>query len=380
MTNTIKAIIFNILNEYKEALMRKKILIVASTMSHLSNFHQPYITELKRDYDVYTMAKNDSGYVADFNIQFEKKAFIIKNLGLAGQIRKILEENKFDIIFLNTTLAAFYVRCALKDMKNRPKVVNIVHGYLFSRHVCFFKRFVFKVAEKFLARQTDNIITMNMEDYDYAKKHKLSTNKVYFINGMGVDQSRLKNIKESKPKLNSFNFLFIGELSSRKNQKFLIKFIKNLEKFDYDAKLNLLGYGSYEHKLKKLAKKLGIENKVNFLGYDRDIGKYLEASDFYVSASVIEGCPFNIIEAMMAKRVVFSANIKGAVDVIEDLQNGVLYKFGSLKDFVTKFRLVKNNLKLQSEITNNASEKSKKYELGKVFSENMELAKKLIEG
>ena len=82
----------------------------------------------------------------------------------------------------------------------------------------------------------------------------------------------------------------------------------------------------------------------------------------------------------MAGKVVFSADIKGAVDVISDLENGVLYKFGNLDSFVSKFRLVKNNLKLQEEIKKNAILTSKKYELGRVFSNNIILFEKLIKG
>ena len=160
----------------------------------------------------------------------------------------------------------------------------------------------------------------------------------------------------------------------------MIKAVKALEKFDYNIELNLLGYGVKTQKFINYAKKLKVDKKVNFCGYQKDISKYLENTDFYVSASKIEGCPFNIIEAMMAGKVVFSADIKGAVDVISDLENGVLYKFGNLDSFVSKFRLVKNNLKLQEEIKKNAILTSKKYELGRVFSNNIILFEKLIKG
>ena len=359
-------------------MIKKKILFVASTMSHLANFHMPYINELKKTYDVFTMAKNDFGFEADFDIHFEKKDFLIKNIGIIKKIRKILKEYKFDVIFLNTTLAAFYVRCAVKGLKNKPKVVNIVHGYLFSKHVGAVKRFALELAEKFVAKQTDNIVTMNREDFEYAKKHKLSKGEVFFIDGMGVDNSRVR-INQKERHDDKIVFTFIGELSARKNQKFLIKAVKALEKFDYNIELNLLGYGVKTQKFINYAKKLKVDKKVNFCGYQKDISKYLENTDFYVSASKIEGCPFNIIEAMMAGKVVFSADIKGAVDVISDLENGVLYKFGNLDSFVSKFRLVKNNLKLQEEIKKNAILTSKKYELDKVFSKNMNLFNNLIE-
>ena len=53
--------------------MAKKILFVASTSDHLINFHIPYIEELKKENQVFTMAKDTDNKFADFNIDFEKK-------------------------------------------------------------------------------------------------------------------------------------------------------------------------------------------------------------------------------------------------------------------------------------------------------------------
>ena len=51
--------------------MGKKILFVASTSDHLINFHIPYMEELKKENEVYTMAKDCEGSFADFNIDFD---------------------------------------------------------------------------------------------------------------------------------------------------------------------------------------------------------------------------------------------------------------------------------------------------------------------
>ncbi len=362
--------------------MKKKVLVCASTMSHILNFHMPYIKALLSEpekYDVKIMATCNEGTRADFDVNFKKRILSLNNLKLAKQISKILEEEKFDIIFTNTTLAAFYVRLAVKKLKVKPKVVNIVHGYLFDSRSSLIKRFLFSGAEKFVKKQTDVIITMNQEDYDYAKQHKLCTGDVFLINGMGVDDNRVKLKNVLSNNTDDYTFTFIGELSSRKNQRFLIKFIHELDKMQINAKLNLIGDGAKEEKLKKQARKLKIQDKINFVGYQRNICDYLSKNNFYISASEIEGLPFNIIEAMQAGQVVISADTKGSVDVIDDFENGVLYKLNDMKDFVFKFRLVKNDLELQNKIRKNALETVKKYQISAVFEENIELFKKLIE-
>lgn len=362
--------------------MKKKILFVASTMVHIENFHLQYIAELKKENDVFTMAtgKGFSGKTADFDVEFQKKIFSFKNLKTVKIIKRILKEQKFDVVILNTTLASFFVRLAIKHLKQKPKVINIVHGYLFGSNTGFVKKTTFLFAEKYVRKVTDHILVMNQEDKDIATKNKLSKNEVLFIRGMGIDSSRFKQIK-TKPICTSKEFVisFIGELSSRKNQKNLIDFVAGLKKYDLNAKLNLIGYGDKEEFLKQYAKKLGVENQIGFVGYDSNIEKYLSETDYYVSASRIEGMPFNLLEAMFAGLVVFSSDIKGAVDIVEDFETGILFRDLDVENLITKFRIVRNDLTLQQKIRKNAKKTAEKYEINNVFGENISILKKLID-
>ena len=115
-----------------------KILIVASNMVHIKNFHLPCIEAFRNaGHEVSVMA---SGEGADFNIPFKKRAFSLKNLRLSFLIKKILKKEQFDAVFLHTTLASFWTRFAMRSLKERPITVNTVHGYLFSEHSSALKR------------------------------------------------------------------------------------------------------------------------------------------------------------------------------------------------------------------------------------------------
>lgn len=361
--------------------MKKKILIVASTMIHIENFHLPYIKELKADYEVFTMAKGVAfaGKYADFDVNFEKKIISLKNLKNIKIIRQILEREKFDAVVLNTSLASFYVRFAIKKMKTKPIVINIVHGYLFGHNSNPLKKMVYLVAEKLVKKQTDYILVMNEEDRDIAIKHKLCKNEVIAIRGMGIDGSRFTNAKRKDYSLgDNITISFIGELSARKNQKALFQFVKELQNFGINSKLNLIGWSENKSHYKKMCKKMGLENQVNFVGFDADICKYLNETDYYVSASKSEGMPFNILEAMYAGQVVFSSDIKGAVDVVKDFETGILFREGDIQNLITKFRIVRNDLLLQEKIRKNARIMAEKYEINSVLPENIQILKKLI--
>ena len=54
------------------------------------------------------------------NIDFKKSSLSFKNLKLSYKIRDILKREEFDVIYLHTSLAAFWVRMALRGVKKKP--------------------------------------------------------------------------------------------------------------------------------------------------------------------------------------------------------------------------------------------------------------------
>ena len=72
-----------------------KILITASNMTHINNFHRPYIEKFKQSGNEVYILSNGEG--ADFNIPFKKSVLSLKNFFLIPKIRKILKKENFDI-------------------------------------------------------------------------------------------------------------------------------------------------------------------------------------------------------------------------------------------------------------------------------------------
>ena len=190
------------------------------------------------------MAKDGDFKYADFDIAFEKKIISFKHCACVRKIYNILKEQNFDTIILNTSLAAWIVRRAIKRLKNKPNVINIVHGYLFDEKSSFVKKFGYVRVEKHFKNVTNSVVVMNNEDLDIVKTYKLAKDHVVKIEGMGIDGERFNKTHEKKYDVkNNPRFSFIGELSARKNQLFLIKFIEKLKKFGFEPTLNLIGWG-----------------------------------------------------------------------------------------------------------------------------------------
>ena len=120
-----------------------RILYAAGTYAHIKSFHTDYIDALKSEgHEVVVMANGEG---ADINVAFEKKMLSPKNLKCQKRLKKIFKAEKFDCILLNTTLAAFNVRMALSK-KNRPRVVNLMHGFMFGENPSGLKELIFLLA------------------------------------------------------------------------------------------------------------------------------------------------------------------------------------------------------------------------------------------
>lgn len=355
-----------------------KILYAAATMEHIKSFHLPYIEALRADgHEVLVMAK---GKDADFDIGFVKKMLSSKNTECRRKIRKILRRERFDVIILNTTLAAFHIRLCLPKIK-RPKVINLVHGYMFPKTVKTTRDRIFIFWEKFLRRRTDHIMVMNGEDYEIATKNKLCLGEVRMTLGMGASVSETvlppETIRKYTESEGKFVLCFVGELYKAKNQRMLICALPEIQISIPNAVLWLVGEGVDRLELIELADELKISNSVCFVGRRNNPCDYMRACDVYVSASEKEGLPFNIMESLGCGKITLASDIKGHRDLIEDGKSGILYRLGDITDFVSKVKAIHGgDIKIAPE---DAISRYEIYSKANAFPSTYKIMKELIE-
>lgn len=350
---------------------KNKILYAASTASHLLRFHMPYIEALRRENDVLLMA---TGEGVDFPIVFDKHYFSLANLRSMRRIRKILKAERFDKIILNTTLTAFWVRLACIGLKDRPYVLNFVHGYLFSLDGGGLKKKILVACEKLTRGVTDAIAVMNQEDLESVRRYRLCKGEVFFTHGMGLDDAYRERIlpRFDRTPYGADRILcsFVGELSGRKNQLFLIEATEQLKKEGTPILLLLVGEGGTREMLEREIERRGLQSDVILLGSRGDVPSILAATDLYVSASESEGLPFNMLEAMAYGLPIVASRVRGQ----EDLLSGhpeMLYELGDLEGFCKAFSamVAQKKLGVDAVVYPNLSQ----YRLSAVFDENMKI-------
>lgn len=123
--------------------------------------------------------------------------------------------------------------------------------------------------------------------------------------------------------------IYVGRLSAEKNLETLLTQFAAAEEICPSLYLILVGKGPLVETLPKLARRLGVEKKVRFIGevpYET-IPDYLAAADFFVTASVTEVHPLTIIEGLASKLPVVALSSPGLVDMVEHMKTGYLSRY-----------------------------------------------------
>ena len=320
--------------------MAKKILYVASSYVHLTNFHLPYLRALgERGWEVHAVcgdARGEVPYAArTVVVPFKKKMSAPDNFRVALQLRRLVCREGYELIIVHTSLAAFFTRLALKGLRRRPKLINMVHGYLFDDDTPSPKRQILLAAEKLTARQTDLLLTMNAWDDALARREKLGA-RVGFVPGVGVDFKRFAAVSPEKGREmrrtlgvaeGDFVLLYAAELSARKSQHLLIRAMAELPG---NCRLVLAGNGAERENCEALCRELNVADRVLFPGHVSNIGDWLSMADAVVSTSRSEGLPFNVMEAMAMHKCVAASAVKGHTDLLEDGRSGLLFPYGDV--------------------------------------------------
>lgn len=255
-------------------------------------------------------------------IDFVRRPYNLKNRKAYKQLLSLCRFEKFDIIHCNTPVGGLLGRLVGEKCKVKT-VIYQAHGFHFYKGSSLVSWLIYYPIEKWLAHKTDILITINKEDYALAARrmHLRKDGIIEYVPGVGIDldnsnclisQSDSKRIELGISK-ESFVIISTGDLIKRKNYKNAIKAVSLL---NYDVSYIICGLGPEEKRLKKLTHKLGISDKVFFLGYRTDVLELLCMSDVFLLTSYQEGLSRSLMEAMSKGLPCVASRIRGNTDLL----------------------------------------------------------------
>ena len=237
---------------------------------------------------------------------------------------KFVKKNKIDIVHAHLDVP--YLMAILSKSVTRVPTIFHIHDFgMFSKKDFPFLRtnWVSYLLSRLIYPFADKIIVIASQTKEVLEKRKRLVGKVELLhNGMKVGPVRYRHVRDD-----SFRFISIGRVTEQKNQEILVK-VSEIIPVRYRFNIQIVGDGPLLHKIEEDTKRQGLEERINLLGFRRDIFDLLEESDCFLLPSLWELCPITILEAMSSGIPVIASDVGGVRDMVEYGKTGFLVSPG----------------------------------------------------
>jgi glycosyltransferase involved in cell wall biosynthesis len=142
----------------------------------------------------------------------------------------------------------------------------------------------------------------------------------------------------------------ISVFRPEKNLGLLLKAVSSLSASFPENRILLVGGGREEQRLRQLARRLRITNKLTLLPEQNDILPALRGLDIFVLPSTTEGLSNSLMEAMACGRAVIASNVGGTPELIEHGKNGLLFDNGNVADLKTQMEKLLSDAGLRHQL------------------------------
>ncbi len=277
--------------------------------------HVYELAKRMREFEVEVLTTDPSGKLAKLEeidgIKIRRfKSFAPSNAYFfSNELRRFLKKHAkdYDLIHAHN----FHAMPALYAALSNPKIFVFTPHYHGHGH-SFFRNFLFKFykiyAKRIFKVANAVICVSNFEEKLVLKDFKVK-GRIFCIPN-GVNFEFVEKRKSGK------KILYVGRIEKYKGIDHLIKALKLLPDFE----LEVVGKGSYKGKVIKLAKKLGVLNRIRFyqdLSREELIKKYAEASVLALP-SKFEAYGLVVAEALASKTPCVVAKTSALAEWIDD--------------------------------------------------------------
>ncbi len=256
------------------------------------------------------------------------RTYIIPTHGMtdwrwALQFRRLLRQEQVDLIHAHEFDANVQGTC-VGAMMGLPLVAT-VHGKNY-----FWERFRRRLAYRWVSRRATMVaVSENLKQF-IVEQVGVSADRIKVLyNGVDAlphcERTEVEKCKKELGLPETDQIVgVVGNLYPVKGHQYLIDGIPTVLKKCPNTSFVFAGRGQLETELKEQAHRLGLDQRVHFLGLRQDIPRILSLLDVFVLPSLSEGLSMAILEAMIAGKPVLATQVGGNPELVLDGQTGFL--------------------------------------------------------
>jgi glycosyltransferase involved in cell wall biosynthesis len=249
-----------------------------------------------------------------------------------------------DVVHTHTAKAgtvgrlAALVYNATRGRRRRALVIHTFHGHVLSGYFNPVVNSMVRWVERCLARATtDRIVTLSpAQREEIANRFHIAPLSRIVVVPLGLDLAALLKVSNGSRNLRRHLDIpsdaivvgYVGRFVPIKDLGTLVGAFAAAARTCPQLFLVLAGDGPQRASLERQSRELGMGQRVRFVGWCEDLPPLYATFDICVIASLNEGTPVAVIEAMAAAKPVIATSVGGVPDVVEDGRTGVLVPAG----------------------------------------------------
>jgi glycosyltransferase involved in cell wall biosynthesis len=298
----------------------------------------------------------------DNYLKDEDKFYLKRNKLLpiipALKLAKFIDDKNIDIIHFHWTKDISLVVLGKLLSKRKPEIIQTRNMTMTRFKDDFYHKWLYNNINKMHA------VTYQVKDQieKFVPKEICPTVHMVYMGteANNIDLAKVQSLKE-KHNINDNTFIvgIVGRIEEGKGQYLVIDAIKKL--INLNIKAVIVGHTmdeDYLLQLKQKVQNLGLDSKVIFTGFTKDVNEHMQLFDVNILATPKETFGLVVIEAMINKVCMIATNKGGPLEIIQDKHDGLLFNRTS-EDLSAKIKTLYDNKELKESISQNAYTKAK---------------------
>jgi glycosyltransferase involved in cell wall biosynthesis len=260
----------------------------------------------------------------------------LRNDGVAlARLVKLMRERRPDIVHTHTAKAGTLGRVAAR-LARVPRVVHTYHGHVFDGYFSPARTRTFVAIERWLGRFTDRLVAVSEAVARDLGRLRIGTPARTVVLPLGLDLEPFLRAEALRGEFRAELGIgrdvplvgIVARLVPIKRHEDVLHAVALLVTAMPACRVVVVGDGERRQPLEALARRLGLDGVVTFLGWRRDLDRIYADLDVAVLGSLNEGSPVSLIEAMAAARPVVATAVGGVPDLVDDEISGRLVRPG----------------------------------------------------
>jgi glycosyltransferase involved in cell wall biosynthesis len=246
--------------------------------------------------------------------------------GTYNHLTRVLKEKNTDVVHMHGYGATTFGRlCAW-----RLGIPAILHEHANHTTTPWFQQ----IADRLLAPHTDLAIAVSESTAEFtirARQMPAERTKVVYLGAPLDEFARARSAEEVAAARAALGIetgtVAVGtvtRLMPSKGNQYLVDAVPEITRRQPRARVLIIGEGELQNELKAQAQALGLQKRLTFLGFQRDVAAVLAALDIVVFPSLWEGTPLTAFEALAAGKPIVATDADGLLDILTDRKDALI--------------------------------------------------------